>query len=77
MAKVTGVCSNCHTMHNSQDGQPVVKFGGWDPSNGQQTGSISDEPQEYLLISNCIGCHTNAVGKSLMLPKSAIELLAL
>jgi len=61
MAKVTGVCSNCHTMHNSQDGQPIVKFGGWDPSNGQQTGSISDEPQEYLLISNCIGCHTNAV----------------
>lgn len=22
-AKVTGVCSNCHTMHNSQDGQQV------------------------------------------------------
>jgi len=61
MAKVSGLCSNCHTMHNSQNGQPVVKLGGWDPNNQQQTGSPSNEPQEYLLISNCIGCHTNAV----------------
>jgi len=55
-------------MHNSQDGQAVVRFGGWDSNNGQQTGSISNEPQESLLISNCIGCHTNAVdGKTILI----------
>jgi predicted CXXCH cytochrome family protein len=26
-AKVTGVCSNCHTMHNSQDGTLVGRNG--------------------------------------------------
>jgi len=56
MAEVTGVCSNCHTMHNSQEGQPVVRFGGWG-----STGSPTNEPEENLLISDCIGCHTNAI----------------
>jgi len=41
-AKVTGQCSNCHTMHNSQNGLAVSKSG----------------PHEELLKDTCIGCHT-------------------
>src|SRR4030043_1425394 len=46
-AKISGVCSNCHTMHNSQNGTPVAAGG----------------PYEYLLIGGataetaCWGCH--------------------
>ncbi|MBI4843216.1 MAG: hypothetical protein HY809_02685 [Nitrospirae bacterium] len=40
-ANITGVCSNCHTMHNSQDGAAVVGSG----------------PNDVLLTSDCLGCH--------------------
>lgn len=41
-AKVTGVCVNCHTMHNSQGGVAVVAEG----------------PQKFLVNkAGCIGCH--------------------
>ncbi len=43
IAKVTGPCCNCHTMHNSQAGVSVVDAG---------------EPIPCLLNSDCIGCHT-------------------
>ncbi len=43
-AKVTGNCSNCHTMHNSQNGQPM-NF------------DSSATPNAYLLRGTCIGCH--------------------
>lgn len=43
-AKVTGNCSNCHTMHNSQNGQAVVAAG----------------PQGCLLNKEgCLGCHSS------------------
>ena len=42
IAKVTGPCVNCHTMHNSQAGVSVVATG---------------EPIPCLLNSDCIGCH--------------------
>jgi predicted CXXCH cytochrome family protein len=45
---ITGVCSNCHTMHDSQDGQAVTTGG----------------PYEQLLVSDCVGCHTAATGKT-------------
>ena len=41
-AKVTGVCSNCHTMHNSQGGEALD----------------ADGPYNYLLEGGCVGCHT-------------------
>ncbi len=41
-AQVGGVCSNCHTMHNSQAGVSV-------------TGGA---PLETLLNDDCLGCHT-------------------
>lgn len=43
MAKVIGKCDNCHTMHNSQDGEV-------DP-NGP--------PIPSLLSNDCIGCHSS------------------
>ena len=55
-AVVSGVCSDCHTMHNSQGGQPMayqlnVSYSGFD-SNATAG--------KFLLVSNCVGCHTSA-----------------
>lgn len=63
MAQVNGKCDNCHTMHNSQNGNSTgqVHIGtnaGWDTSTKQLTnGNIFGE-QEQLLKSNCVGCHS-------------------
>ncbi len=43
LARVTGICSNCHTMHNSQSGQPVFSGG----------------PAPNLLVNTCVGCHSS------------------
>ena len=45
-AKVTGVCSDCHTMHNSQGGATIYAEG----------------PYETLLVNGCVGCHTAPAG---------------
>ena len=44
-AAVTGVCSNCHTMHNSQGGAEMATFGG-------ETGA-----NDALVRGSCLGCH--------------------
>jgi predicted CXXCH cytochrome family protein len=50
-ARVTGVCSNCHTMHNSQNGQAVVAEG----------------PQECLLNrAGCLGCHGQGTAQNII-----------
>ncbi|MDY6851663.1 MAG: cytochrome c3 family protein [Thermodesulfobacteriota bacterium] len=41
-AAVTGVCSGCHTMHNSQGGSAMATGG----------------PLPTLLTDSCLGCHT-------------------
>jgi predicted CXXCH cytochrome family protein len=43
-ATVNGPCSNCHTMHNSQNGSPLV-----------QTGTGAN-----LLTNDCVGCHSSS-----------------
>ncbi len=43
---ISGVCSNCHTMHNSQDGASI-------------TGGA---PNDQLLNFGCVGCHTASTG---------------
>lgn len=43
---ISGVCSNCHTMHNSQDGADVDALG----------------PSGQLLNAGCVACHTAASG---------------
>ena len=45
---ITGECSNCHTMHNSQ--------------NGQQMADRAD-PYAYLLRASCVGCHIGPTGE--------------
>lgn len=49
-AKVSGICSKCHTMHNSFENAEVVT-----DSFGADTG-----PQEVLLnkAGSCMGCHS-------------------
>lgn len=49
LAKVTGECVNCHTMHNSQGGSPMPGVG-----------SISETgPFGALTRGTCVGCHSN------------------
>lgn len=44
-------CSNCHTMHYSQNGTI--------PSGWGVTG-----PYEFLLVNDCIGCHSSATSNT-------------
>lgn len=48
---MTGVCVNCHTMHNSQHSQPMATYG----AAGQPwTGT---GPFPALVRGDCLGCH--------------------
>jgi predicted CXXCH cytochrome family protein len=49
-AAVTGMCSNCHTMHNSQDNTRMDDF-----ALGENWASTG--PNEALLRGTCLGCH--------------------
>lgn len=44
-AAVSGQCNNCHTMHNSEDGEPMRL-------------DDESEPLSALLVADCLGCHT-------------------
>jgi hypothetical protein len=51
LAKVTGMCVNCHTMHNSQNSAPMSTYG----ASGQPwTGT---GPYPALVRGDCLGCH--------------------
>jgi cytochrome c1 len=53
---VTGPCSNCHTMHNSQNAAPMA----WTYSG---TSKVADSsPNPHLLITDCVGCHSATDG---------------
>jgi hypothetical protein len=59
-AMVTGPCYNCHTMHNSQNGQPVNRGdSAWGETN------VSDNPIPNLLIASCLGCHSSSDGQTI------------
>ena len=45
-ANVSGQCSNCHTMHDSQGGSAMA------------AGTTAGAPYAALLINDCVGCHT-------------------
>jgi predicted CXXCH cytochrome family protein len=51
VAAIQGECDNCHVMHNSQNGEPVVQV----YSGGQIT--VSDTPIPQLLNADCVACH--------------------
>ena len=46
---IQGVCSNCHTMHNSQNGATMTADGSLHPQ---------------LLRASCVGCHTGGAGET-------------
>jgi hypothetical protein len=54
-AKVTGVCSNCHTMHNSQKGTNMQYLG---------PGETDINPKQHLLRGTCIACHSSTNGNT-------------
>lgn len=51
LAKVTGQCDNCHTMHNSQGGSVMATYGA-DSMPWKGAG-----PYPALTRGNCLGCH--------------------
>jgi hypothetical protein len=55
-AKVTGVCANCHTMHNSQNGTAMAT----------DRGSYGTPPYKYLVRDTCVGCHTSTSGQTII-----------
>ncbi len=57
-AAVTGQCSNCHTMHNSQNAQPMAY-----ELSGSSFRSRA-EPIAHLLVTDCVGCHTATDGST-------------
>lgn len=61
-AKVTGLCSNCHTMHNSQSGTSVVHAGAgaaWNAGGTELSGGDAFTVQKTLLSTDCVGCHSS------------------
>ena len=56
-AAISGVCSNCHTMHNSQGGDGEVETYSGGSLLTQQT-----TPQNQLLKASCIACHAGSSG---------------
>ncbi len=51
--KVRGLCSNCHTMHNSQNGSSMAySFNG-------TAYSADQSPNRALLRYDCAGCHSD------------------
>ena len=49
-AKVSGPCSNCHTMHNSQNGSYMATDDAGNPSSTSFSG---------LTLNSCLGCHSS------------------
>jgi hypothetical protein len=52
LAKVSGPCANCHTMHASQTPWPT----NW--------GDVNDLPKSALLIGDCVGCHSSGTSST-------------
>lgn len=48
-AKVAGPCADCHTMHNSQNGEVDTT---------KEGASLTDGPSRSLTKGDCVGCHT-------------------
>ncbi len=53
VSSVTGDCSNCHTMHYSQNG---TQSSGWGGSG----------PYDALLTNDCVGCHSSTTAVTII-----------
>jgi hypothetical protein len=56
-AKITGACSNCHTMHSSQS--PA-------PQEWTEKGWIPGTANPALLVATCIGCHSSTTAETIL-----------
>jgi len=54
---ISGVCSNCHTMHNSQGGEEEVEI-----YSGGSLDTTDNPAQNQLLKASCIACHVGTTG---------------
>lgn len=67
ISKMKGACVSCHTMHNSENGKPVALNGmvswGSGPLNGTDASST---PFPESTIADCIGCHSNSAGETIV-----------
>lgn len=52
-AKIVGQCSDCHTMHNSEEGAPVARNYAVDPTGATKSAT----PNAVLLKYDCLSCH--------------------
>lgn len=52
-AKIVGRCSDCHTMHNSEEGAPVARNYAVDSTGVTK----SSTPNAVLLKYDCLSCH--------------------
>jgi hypothetical protein len=56
-----GMCSVCHTMHNSEQGTAVAYTR---DNSGQQV--IREQPFANLLKTDCLGCHSQAAAETII-----------
>ena len=62
VAKVSGPCVDCHTMHYSQHGKKPGETGfPTEPPYDLWTGT--EGPYEALLVDSCVGCHSGATAR--------------
>jgi len=58
-AKVTGVCANCHTMHNSQNNTHQMINTDIDGTGNSGVGGVAGSGgYPALTRGSCVGCHT-------------------
>lgn len=56
-----GKCSNCHTMHNSEQGSPVAFT-----RNSLNQPVLREQPFAKLLKTDCVGCHSDSGGETIV-----------
>lgn len=68
-----GTCADCHTMHNSQNNSPMVFLGtgaawtsGQMGGTGSTTHSTTDIRRDALLVTDCVGCHSNSTADTIV-----------
>jgi predicted CXXCH cytochrome family protein len=69
LAKIASkACVNCHTMHNSQNGEPLAVD--WDPAT-QSIEVDSGANPALIRYGGCVACHTNYTDSSTVGPNGA------